>query len=223
VDVARAAGNYLAVIHASAGLAAIRAENGDLEDAQRTAAEALDLARERSLGEHWATSMARVVQGRALSQRGQIDEAGAAIERGAELSRDGVAALETGYALLSQAEAAQLAGDRATAAALAAEARGIVERCADPGILTEMLARTGRRLHLSQRPRSGAADARDEMTERELAVLQLLPSELSQREIGAALYLSLNTIKTHVKSIYRKLGVDARDAAVDRARQLDLI
>jgi LuxR family maltose regulon positive regulatory protein len=223
VDVARSAGNYLAVIHASAGLAAIRAENGDLEDAQRTAVEALDLARERSLGEHWATSMARVVQGRALSQRGQIDEAGAAIERGAELSRDGVAALETAYALLSQAEAAQLAGDRASAAALAAEARGIVERCADPGILTEMLARTGRRLHLSQRPRSEAADSRDEMTDRELAVLQLLPSELSQREIGAALFLSLNTIKTHVKSIYRKLGVDARDAAVDRARQLDLI
>ena len=38
-----------------------------------------------------------------------------------------------------------------------------------------------------------------------------------------ALYLSLNTIKTHVKSIYRKLGVDTRDAAVDRARELELI
>jgi LuxR family transcriptional regulator, maltose regulon positive regulatory protein len=54
-------------------------------------------------------------------------------------------------------------------------------------------------------------------------VLRLMPSELSQREIGAALYLSLNTIKSHVKSIYRKLNVDARDAAVERARQLDLI
>jgi len=223
VAIARSAGNYLAVIHASAGLAAIRAENGDLEAGQRTAAEALDLARERSLGEHWATSMARVVQGRALSQRGQMDEAGAEIERGAELSRGGVAAVETAYALLSQAEAAQLAGDRGSATALAGEARGIVERCADPGILIEMLARTGRRLHLAQRPRSERPEARDEMTERELAVLQLLPSELSQREIAAALYLSLNTIKTHVKSIYRKLGVDARDAAVDRARQLDLI
>jgi LuxR family maltose regulon positive regulatory protein len=134
-----------------------------------------------------------------------------------------VAAVETAYALLSQAEATQLRGDRDSAAELAGEARGIVERCPDPGILTEMLARTGRRLHLAPRPRREAPDAADEMTERELAVLRLLPSELSQREIGAALFLSLNTIKTHVKSIYRKLGVDGRDAAVDRARELDLI
>lgn len=223
VDLARSAGNYLAVIHASAGLAAIRAENGDLEDAQRTAAEALELARERSLGDHWATSMARVVEGRGLTQRGQLDDAGAAIERGAELSREGVAAVETAYALLSQAEAAQLTGDGDSAAVLAREARGIVERCPDPGILTEMLARTGRRLHLAPRPRTEPANPAGEMTDRESAVLQLLPSELSQREIGAALYLSLNTIKTHVKSIYRKLGVDTRDAAVDRARELELI
>ena len=109
--------------------------------------------------------------------------------------------------MLSQAEAAQLTGDRDSAAELAREARGIVESCPDPGILTEMLARTGRRLHLAPRPRTEPANAADEMTDRESAVLQLLPSELSQREIGAALYLSLNTIKTHVKSIYRKLGV----------------
>ena len=58
---------------------------------------------------------------------------------------------------------------------------------------------------------------------RELAVLRLLPSPLSLREIGAQLYVSLNTIKSHTRSIYRKLDAGARDDAVDRARQLELI
>jgi LuxR family transcriptional regulator, maltose regulon positive regulatory protein len=54
-------------------------------------------------------------------------------------------------------------------------------------------------------------------------VLRLLPSELSQREIADALYVSINTVKTHTKGIYRKLGVDTRDEAVSRARELGTV
>jgi ATP/maltotriose-dependent transcriptional regulator MalT len=223
VDVARAGGNHLAVIHASGGLAAIRAEQGELGDAERVAVEALELAEERSLSGHWATTMARVVQGRALEQRGLLAEADAEFEQGAELSQSGVAAVEIAYALLSQAEARQLQRDPDGAAELLGEARRVVERCPDPGILREMLARTERRLHLASRVRAASDPHADELTERELAVLRLLPSELSKREMGAALYLSLNTIKTHVRGIYRKLNVDTRDQAVARARELDLI
>lgn len=61
------------------------------------------------------------------------------------------------------------------------------------------------------------------LSERELAVLRYLPSRLSNREIGAELYVSLNTVKSHVKTIYRKLDVEGRDEAVRRARQLGLI
>jgi LuxR family maltose regulon positive regulatory protein len=57
----------------------------------------------------------------------------------------------------------------------------------------------------------------------ELAVLRLLRSELSQREISGELQLSFNTIKTHARNIYRKLGVATRADAVDRARRLRLI
>jgi LuxR family transcriptional regulator, maltose regulon positive regulatory protein len=223
VRVARAGGNHLAVIHASGGLAAIQAEQGELDPAERVAAEALELADERGLSGHWATTMAHVVQGRALEQRGRLAEADAQIEQGAELSRSGVAAVEIAYALLSRAEARQLQGDPDGAAELATEARRVVERCPDPGILQDMLARTERRLHLSSHVRAASHPHADELTERELAVLQLLPSELSKRDIGAALYLSLNTIKTHTRAIYRKLGVETRDEAVARARELDLI
>ena len=64
---------------------------------------------------------------------------------------------------------------------------------------------------------------RDELSDSELAVLRLLPSELSNREIGERLYVSVNTVKTHVRSIYAKLRAQSRDQAVGRARELGLL
>jgi LuxR family transcriptional regulator, maltose regulon positive regulatory protein len=223
VRAGRAAGNHLAVIHASGGLAVIRAEGGDLDQADRLATEALGLAEGSSLTGHWATTMAHVVRGRALEQLGRLAEAGAELERAAERSRSGVAAVEIAFALLAQADALRLEGRLQAAAAHASEARRAVERCPDPGILLEMLARTERRLHLSSRVRTDADPRAQELTERELQILALMPTQLSQREMGSELYLSLNTIKTHVRGIYRKLNVDGRDEAVERARSLELI
>jgi LuxR family maltose regulon positive regulatory protein len=63
----------------------------------------------------------------------------------------------------------------------------------------------------------------EELTEAELRVLRLMAGDLSQREIGRELYLSVNTIKTHTRTIYGKLGATSRREAVARARDLDLI
>ena len=63
----------------------------------------------------------------------------------------------------------------------------------------------------------------DPLSDRELAVLRLLPGPLSQREIGQELYVSLNTVKTHTRNIYAKLRAANRDEAVGRARELGLI
>jgi LuxR family transcriptional regulator, maltose regulon positive regulatory protein len=63
----------------------------------------------------------------------------------------------------------------------------------------------------------------EELSVRELGVLRLLASELTQREIGAQLYLSLNTVKSHTRSIFRKLGVSGPERAAARARELELI
>jgi ATP/maltotriose-dependent transcriptional regulator MalT len=57
----------------------------------------------------------------------------------------------------------------------------------------------------------------------ELAVLDLLDSDLSAREIGVKLFLSPNTVRSHTRSIYRKLGVTSREAAVARATASGLL
>ena len=57
----------------------------------------------------------------------------------------------------------------------------------------------------------------------ELAVLRLLATDLSAREISAMLFLSPNTVRSHTRAIYRKLGVNSRPDAVARADMLDLL
>ena len=60
------------------------------------------------------------------------------------------------------------------------------------------------------------------LSERELHVLRLLRTDLSGPDIARELTVSLNTIRTHTKSIYAKLSVNNRRAAVRRADELDL-
>jgi LuxR family maltose regulon positive regulatory protein len=72
-------------------------------------------------------------------------------------------------------------------------------------------------------PRQGSEALSEPLTESELRVLRLLPSNLSKREIGDQLYLSVHTIKTHVKHLYAKLDAHTRSEAVDRARELGLL
>jgi len=63
----------------------------------------------------------------------------------------------------------------------------------------------------------------DPLSERELEVLKLLRSELSGPEIAEQLIVSLNTLRTHTKNIFNKLGVNNRRSAVRRAEELDLL
>lgn len=78
-----------------------------------------------------------------------------------------------------------------------------------------------------ERPAGRAAEADrvldEPLTERELVVLRYLQSILSNVEIAAELSVSVNTVKTHVRNIYRKLDATRRREAVSRARELHLI
>ena len=63
----------------------------------------------------------------------------------------------------------------------------------------------------------------DPLTDREQTILRYLGSTLSTAEIAAELYLSVNTVKTHQRGVYRKLGATRRRDAVRRARLLHLL
>jgi LuxR family maltose regulon positive regulatory protein len=61
------------------------------------------------------------------------------------------------------------------------------------------------------------------LSERELVVLRLLATRLSTPEISQELHVSVNTVRTQVRAIYRKLAVSSRTEAVTQARQLGLL
>ena len=86
------------------------------------------------------------------------------------------------------------------------EAGAVLGACAAPGALPARLAAQRRLL-----------DEGEELSERERTILRLLSGPLTEREIARELFLSFNTVHTHVKSIYRKLGVSSRAEAVARS------
>ncbi len=72
-------------------------------------------------------------------------------------------------------------------------------------------------------PPSDASELIEPLTDRELDVLRLLPSELTTAEIGERLFISYHTVRTHLKHIYGKLDAHSRHEAVTRARALGLL
>jgi LuxR family maltose regulon positive regulatory protein len=123
-------------------------------------------------------------------------------------------------ALLVLASVRHGRGDLPGARALVEQARELIEHFTDPGMLPALLEQTEEAL--GSRPRRRLQVAAP-LTERELAVLRLLPTRLSTREIGRELYVSPNTVRSHVQAIYRKLQVSSRAEAVTQARQLGLL
>ena len=89
-----------------------------------------------------------------------------------------------------------------------------------PGFAVDLLERMSGEPVVAPEARRALVDP---LTGRERTVLRYLASTLSNAEIAAELYVSVNTVKTHERSLYRKLGVANRRAAVGRARALDLL
>jgi LuxR family maltose regulon positive regulatory protein len=171
-----------------------------------------------------AVAMLRSAEGRLAYDAGHLDMARAMLERAAHLARAAAHPSQTAGVLVALADALLATGDRPAARLALAEAREIADNdSVYPSTLRRIETaeqRLGRRaVRIAQR--DGVLI--EALTDRELSVLRALQGPLSQREIGRELYLSINTVKSYTKSLYRKLGVAARRDAVERGRELGLV
>jgi LuxR family transcriptional regulator, maltose regulon positive regulatory protein len=193
----------------------IAGEQGRFEEQHLLAERAAKLVAEHGIEE--ASGVVPLALGVSLGTRGRSREALTLIERSVSLLlRSPGQPTEVVMALLHKASVLRSLGERERSLAAINEARSVIGSCPDPGMLTGRLTESGR--SALQNAMSGHQD----LTRRELWVLQLLSSDLSERAIAQELYLSHNTVHSHVTSIYRKLGVSSRSGAVARARELVL-
>ena len=214
-----------AAIQAAGYLALIALEAGRHDESVVRVDAARRTTDDYGLHEFGQTAVAHLAAGRVALDDGIIDEAEREFLRAVELAgRIHSRPLRTA-SLLGRAEVAQVRGDGA--------ARGLVDRAVaeleempSAGTLTERAAVVERRIRRGIRPvpkPTARPPIVEELTDRELSVLRLLPGRLTQREIGETLHLSMNTVKTHMRNIFRKLSASSRDEAVEAARSIGLL
>lgn len=210
-------------------LANIAVFMGELDEAERRAREALEIAEQERHGEFPHGSSLHIALARVAMARGQVERAGAEADRALELVRRGSAPGESAFIEVSAAQVRIAEGrldearrlletaERTFAAfpAISAKSQGELE--GTRALLAEAEAAGGTPAAL------GDGAAASELSRREQEVLRRLASQMSLREIADAFYVSHNTIKTQVRSIYRKLGVATREDAVSRARAEGII
>jgi LuxR family maltose regulon positive regulatory protein len=201
---------------------------GRLDEFDRLLSEAGPLA-DRAEADWGATAiplvmLLRIADGRRRYCAGTVDAARAALLAAVGNADAPVRAstLVTGLVFLADAELA--CGDGPAARRALDRAQDLAAEEPLPAYAVELLEQAATRIG-----RRGVSAARragllaEELTDRELAILRTLPGSATQREIGSALHLSINTIKAYNKQLYRKLGVGSRAEAVAVARRLGLI
>jgi LuxR family maltose regulon positive regulatory protein len=198
-------------------------DEGHPNDAESLAREACALVDGFKLHGIPQAGLASISLGRALAKRGRLSEAQTELETGLSARRrlPAMSPWPTLVGLLALAEVLITRGARSEARAVLTEAGAILKLYPDAGIFPERLERQERKLRKGSPRRVGPMD--EQLTERELEVLRFLPTELSVSELGKLLYVSPSTIKSHVKSVYRKLGVSSRKEAVEQAYARKLV
>jgi LuxR family maltose regulon positive regulatory protein len=230
-------GNRLAYIYAQGCLALMATSHGDLALADSLVTDAESVIGRTLSDSHFVAMFPALAGARLAAQRGNWAGAKQAAAAAAELGRRGAGRVELAAALLTASAvfrtsppAAATRGpadvpaadgaDGTDPGALMAEARGILRHCPDPGpVVTTWLAGEQR----AEAARTRQQGLIEPLTERELTILRLLPAPTPQRELASALFVTPNTLKTHLRAIYRKLGAESRSDAVIRARERGLI
>ena len=223
VSLAEKVGNLLAHRYALGYLAMISAHQGQLAVAEELIRRATGSARDLPDEEHFVDMMVCLATAIILDMRGDADAAAEAAEMAVGFARRGAGILEVANALLARAEILGHLGEQPKRQASRDEAAMLLRYCTDAGIVARLHTAAQRSTGVDVGARNQGDTVAEELTAKEHEVLGLLATRLSRREIGQRLYVSLNTVKTHQRALYRKLGVENRNAAVTRAREIGLL
>jgi LuxR family maltose regulon positive regulatory protein len=197
-------------------------DDGDWERLSSLSARSIDVMRQHGLAETATMVPALAVSAVALAHEGRRREAEITSRRAARLLSYLEARLPwlTYEAKVLLGKVHLLLGDPAAARNMLAEAQTVATRSFDSRYLKRLLDEEWSMAAASPLTTTLGPAA---LTTAELRVLQLLQTHLSFQEIGNALFLSRNTVKTQAIAAYRKLGVRSRSEAVETARQLGLL
>ena len=200
-------------------LALVALEEGDRDECEFLARDALAVAEEIGHGVSAAAANPHLALGAALIESADLHGAVTHLERAVSLSGEERPSYWHAHAQLRLAHALHRVGDQSAAMNALAAARHELDELPDRGMLGELLGATAETL--SNRPRREGYLGED-LSEAELKVLQGFLAGSSVTDVARELYLSQNTVKTHRRTIYRKLGVTTRDELVARAAELGL-
>lgn len=206
---------------ARATLALIAADRGWLKSARAHAEAARDVVGKITSSRSWLGAMAAVAVGAVLEGEGDIAGAEREFSYAERFFRDEVATVPHAWLLVRLADVRRRRGRLDEAGATLNQARLEIAEIGDCGTIPGLAAKVETALAEAQSQANGG-EVLETPSEAELAVLRLLATDLSTREIASRLFLSPNTVRSHTRSIYRKLGVGSRADAVARATALGL-
>jgi LuxR family maltose regulon positive regulatory protein len=203
-------------------LALIDAEQGRSESAEAWARQGIAFAHERFQADSWVASLAHLGLALVCASTGRLDEAEREALRGERLRRSAQPTVGHAHALIVLAQV-RIARSRLSRAARDLQrAQRAIAGFPDPGRLPEIAAVVEQSLAATHAT-AGNREPIEEPSRAELAVLRGLAAGLSRREIGTQLYISLNTVKSHTRELYRKLGATSKAEAVASAEALGLL
>ena len=202
--------------------ALIATAEGRPAEATALANAAQSIVADNGIGNAPQASLAYLAAGAALAADGRPEEARDRLAQALAARRrwPGVSPWPAVEAMFRLAAVLHDLGDEVRAALLATEIDDVLSSLPDGA--NAQRARLDRlRRHLGTAAADGAAG--HGLTDREMTVLRMLRGTMTAAEIAQELAVSKNTVKTHVRSVYRKLGVAGRPAAVTRAREAGLL
>ncbi len=200
-------------------LANIATDEGRFDAARTLAEQAMTTMAEKNLSETAPAASVPIALGRLQARLGRHDEARELLEHGLRYAPS--YSTPRIFALLELARLAIDRDDMPSALDHLDTAAAAIDAHADPGKLASdhrALVRICRTAGPA-RPASTGPD----LTERELELLALLATDLTNREIAQRLFISHNTVKSHLRVIYRKLGVASRTDAIAVATRLGVL